>query len=123
MTTTTAAPKTPVHLATKGRALWRDVTAEYDLRPDELRVLEDACREADLIERLEDTIRNLPGLVTRGSTGQTVAHPLIQEIRQHRVALRGLLAHLRLEADGDVGAAPAPGSAQDRAGERWRRTG
>lgn len=37
-----------------GRRLWRDIvgSGRYVLRPDELRILEDACHHADRIEKL-----------------------------------------------------------------------
>ncbi len=43
----------------------------------------------DLMTHLEGAPR-----VVRGSQGQDVAHPLVSEIRQHRVVLGGLLARV-----------------------------
>jgi len=43
----------------------------------------------DLMTHLEGAPR-----VVRGSQGQDVAHPLISEIRQHRVVMGGLLARV-----------------------------
>lgn len=60
-----------------------------------MRVLEDACREVDLIELLEDAMRGAQ-LVARGSQGQPVANPLIQELRQHRALVVRLLGSLKL---------------------------
>jgi hypothetical protein len=46
--------KTPAGLAPKSARLWRAIAGpgRWGLRPDELRVLEDACREADLVDEL-----------------------------------------------------------------------
>ncbi|MGC9409818.1 hypothetical protein [Streptomyces sp. DZ1-3] len=88
-------PAPRVALGARGLELWRDVLADHDLRTDELRVLEDACREVDLIERLEEGLRGAP-LVVNGSQGQPVANPIVQELRQHRSLVSRLLAALKL---------------------------
>lgn len=122
--------KTPTKLSAKARAIWTGITRDYELRADELRVLEDACREVDLIERLELELRDSK-LVVEGSMGQPVASPLVQEIRQHRATLARLFAALKLPADeGGSGAgegSPGPGggdasrSARAAAQARWSR--
>ncbi|AIG78453.1 Hypothetical protein AJAP_28070 [Amycolatopsis japonica] len=97
-------PKAPRGLKTAGRRLWADIVSEWDLRPDELRVLGDACREADLIERLEKGLETAP-LTAQGSMGQEVIHPLWSEVRQHRTTLASLLRQLKLaEVDEGAGA-------------------
>jgi len=74
----------------------------------ERRWLEDACRTADAIADLEDALTDQPRVV-KGSQGQPVAHPLIGEIRQHRMALSALLARVKLFAE-DEGTAAGSGS-------------
>lgn len=97
---TTRTPGAPANLGEAGRALWGDVAGTYDLRPDELRVLGEACREVDLIARMEAELRDGP-LTVPGSQGQPVASPLIAELRQHRTALTRLFDVLALpDADG-----------------------
>ena len=123
--TTQRAPAVPKGLQAKGRKLWRDITTKYSLRADELRVLEDACREADLVDRLEGALESAP-LTVAGSMGQPVANPLVQEIRQHRNVLAGLLGKLKLPDDessgkpgaGDVLATGARAAAMARWGRR-----
>ncbi|MER6402992.1 hypothetical protein ABT269_05550 [Streptomyces viridosporus] len=88
-------PEPRVELGARGYELWRAVLEDHELRTDELRVLEDACREADLIERLEEGMRGAP-LVVNGSQGQPVANPIVQELRQHRALVSRLLAALKL---------------------------
>lgn len=113
----------PRGLSVKGRKLWRDVTSQYQLRVDELRVLEDACREVDIIERLEDEMEDAP-LTVHGSMGQPVANPLIQELRMHRSVLARLLGNLKFpDAPAAGGAVPtsASSSARALAAQRWGR--
>ena len=88
-------PEPPVDLGVRGAELWRGVLADHELRVDELRVLEDACREVDLIERLEEGMRGA-ALVVTGSQGQPVANPIVQELRQHRALVARLLGLLKL---------------------------
>lgn len=113
-----AAPK---GLSAAGRRLWRDITREYELRVDELRILGDACREADIIDTLEEGLVGAP-LTVNGSMGQPVANPLLAEVRQHRNVLKGLLGSLKL-TDAAAGGTEAPRSvsAREAAMQRWGR--
>lgn len=110
--------KPPTRLSAKSRRLWTEITGAYELRVDELRVLEDSCREIDLIERMEAEQRDLP-LVVKGSQGQDVAAPLVQELRQHRATLARLLLQLRLP-DEDAGAGRSS-AGRELAMSRWTR--
>ena len=89
----------PKGLGTKGRRLWKETTANYELRADELDTLEDICREADLIVKLEEGLEGEP-LLLRGSQGQDVVNPLISELRQHRATKKALWASLKLPDEG-----------------------
>jgi hypothetical protein len=93
----------PAKLGPQGRALWSSIVPAYELRPDELRILADACREADLIERLHEELA-VSELTTKGSMGQEVAAPHVSEIRQHRTVLANLLKTLKIP-DSPAGAA------------------
>lgn len=88
-------PKPPTDLGEAGAALWSSIVPAYELRPDELRMLADACREADLVARLDADLEEASLMVT-GSQGQRVINPLIAEVRQHRTVLAGLLRSLKL---------------------------
>jgi hypothetical protein len=92
---TLASPTPPKKLGDHGKELWESIIPAYELRPDELRILIDACREADLIGRLEDELIDAP-LMVKGSMGQLVASPLVSEVRQHRAVLAGLLAKIKI---------------------------
>ena len=110
----------PVGLNTDGSTLWDDITVIYDLRPDELRVLEAACFEADLIARMQRESVN-EDLIVRGSQGQPVANPLVQELRQHRSTLRGLLGQLKLPDEDGRAAGARSEQARGAANARWQR--
>lgn len=126
-----AARTAPTHLqkAGAGRKLWNSIAKDYDLRPDEYRVLEDACFEADLIEDLAAAQREQPVMIT-GSMGQQVLNPLIAEIRQHRSTLSTLLVKLKLPDDPDASTGEGQPVGDDRstkaraaANARWSRRG
>lgn len=128
MTTKSEAPE---NLGTEAQRLWDDVTGVYSLRPDERRLLEDACREIDLIETLRLSLpKDRRRLLVRGSMGQQVAHPILGELRQHRATLASLLKQLKLA---DLGEAAADGgkpaasdtstSARRAAIAKWGRAG
>ena len=114
-----AASRTPAHLGADGRKLWRDISTKYELRADELRVLADACAEADLVARLDEAL-SVADVMIAGSMGQAVVNPLFAEVRQHRNTLAGLLAKLKLPDDGESGEDRST-KAREAANSRWRR--
>lgn len=116
-------PRAPSGLSPKARSLWSQTTKTYDLRTDELRVLEEACRELDLVERIDKELR-AGDLLVRGSMGQEVPNPLLQEIRQHRTVMARLLNQLHLpeeEEGSGAGKGRSSSAARDLANARWRR--
>lgn len=88
----------PQRLGPNGRKLWIEVVAKYELRQDELETLKAACGEADLIEKMNAALEDEP-LLVKGSMGQLVTHPLVQELRQHRITMASLLRGLKLPDD------------------------
>lgn len=119
-----AAPK---GIGPSGRALWNSIAKIYDLRPDEKRILTDACREADLIAQM-DTDYKKSTLMVKGSMGQPVVNPLVAELRQHRGVLARLLAQLKLPdqdpAESNGEATPTRSTnARAAANARWATRG
>ena len=107
--------RAPSGLGPAGRRLWREVTTAYTLRPDELAVLTEAARTADLVARLATSLEGAE-LTVPGSMGQPVANPLIAELRLQRRSFDALLRSLALpDQEGEV-----PG--RDRNG-RYTSTG
>lgn len=78
----------PANLSPEGKRLWKSILDVHgpSLGPDAMRILVDACREADVIGRIEDQLRT-SDLMVRGSQGQLVASPLVSEVRQHRALI------------------------------------
>lgn len=108
-------PPAPRSLRATGKKLWQETLATYDLRQDELEVLRAACAEADLIAKMAEELDGA-SLTTSGSMGQTVAHPLLSEIRQHRATQASLLRALKLP---DTDAAADSNQQRSAANSRW----
>lgn len=85
----------PKGLSIGGKRAWKQVTSAYKLRPDELILLESACRTVDRIAELDEAMVGQP-LISKGSMGQEREHPLLSEARQQRTLLRQLFAQLKL---------------------------
>jgi hypothetical protein len=89
----------------------------------EVEMLGQACRTADELDRLERAVRVLPELTTTGSTGQLKPHPLLAEVRAHRLLLERLTTALCLpDEDEEVGGL-RPGQKHGRRAinARWSR--
>lgn len=113
-------PAAPSGLGAKSRRLWSEITGAYELRSDERRILEDACREVDIIERLELEFRTADTMV-KGSMGQLVASPLLQELRQHRAVAARLLGMLKLPDEDGRQQESVSNAARKAANARWSR--
>lgn len=92
------AQRAPKGLGTRGRALWREphATFEFDEDPHRSALVEDACRTADVIDRLQAVVDGAADLRVRGSQGQPVGMPELAELRQYRALLAQLLRSLAL---------------------------
>jgi len=107
----------PDALGSAGAALWSAVVGKYALRVDELAVLEAACRTADMIATIDAEWSELGRpMLTTGSMGQDVIHPLIGERRAQQAALAALFRQMKLP-DEEV-AAPA-NQQRDAANSKW----
>lgn len=112
----------PKNLGTKARKFWRETAQTYDLSPSEALILEGACREIDIIERLQEELDDAD-LVVPGSMGQDTAHPLLQELRMHRQTFNSIVKQLALEAEDEKPMSPGSRQAQAAANARWGRAG
>jgi hypothetical protein len=112
--------KPPTGLKAPGKQLWAAVATKYVLTPAELEMLSQACRTADELDRLERAVRQLTELTVRGSTGQPKAHPLLEEVRRHRVLLERLTSALCLpNEDENIGLRPGQKHGQKAINARW----
>lgn len=93
-------PPAPEGLGERGLRLWTDTLADLDMDPDELLLLEEACRLADELDEMGVLLAN-SAMLSTGSRGQPVANPLIREIRGHRLALSRVLRQLGATRPGE----------------------
>jgi hypothetical protein len=89
--------RAPPGLGVRGRALWRDTLAAYQLDPLEQMALLQICRRVDELDRIDLAMRGSKPTCA-GSMGQLVAHPLLSEVRQHSETLRNLVKLIDLPA-------------------------
>ena len=89
----------PDGLSVRSAALWSGTVSTFELRADELALLELACRTLDDAARIAAALAETD-VVSVGSTGQPVAHPLLRELRDTRLTASKLLAVLDLPEDG-----------------------
>jgi hypothetical protein len=75
----------PIRLGVSGRRLWREMQQMFTFDPSETAPLLQLCCNLDELDRLERELAEQPATVVRGSRGQPVAHPLLAEIRAHRL--------------------------------------
>lgn len=109
-----SAPRT---LKTAGKKLWRDVTGKYQLRVDELRTLESACRAQDLVVEIERDWNDIgrPKMST-GSMGQQVEHPMFAMLIKAQNAFEAYAKRLNLPDADDVS---KPNQQREAAQTRW----
>lgn len=91
-------PRAPNGLKRRGKAMWHELHALFDFSADPHRaaIIEDACRTADMIDRLQAAVEGADDLRVKGSYGQPVAMPELAELRQYRALLASLLKALAL---------------------------
>jgi hypothetical protein len=109
-----ATPQPPTGLRAWGQALWDQVTEAHSFDAAGYFILAEACRTADIIEKLSGALRSnnaewiqlsdeVSQAVAENSDGRyevleisLVVNPILSEVRQQRLALRQLLAQLKL---------------------------
>lgn len=110
-------PAPPDSLNKPGKDLWKSVVATYDLRSDELRVLASACNAADLEAEFMAQWREMGSpLLSKGSMGQEVEHPLIGSIDKQAKSKAKFLAQLKLP---DEPGGERPNQQRSAAQSRW----
>lgn len=113
-------PTPPDGLDLAGQQLWKRIVDKYDLRPDELVTLEDICAATDLIQTLESEWRtNGKPIITKGSMGQEVEHPIIGSIDKQRKARNALWRQLKLPDDPAGESVAEPNQHRSAANSKW----
>lgn len=105
----------PAGLGEAGSAFWSSVRAKYEMRDDELQILESACRGLDRIAEME--LARAGRVTAFGSTGQLIVHPLVPEIRATEAQVASLLARLKLPDE--EGAGEVVNQNRSAANSRW----
>ncbi|MET7619030.1 hypothetical protein [Streptomyces sp. NPDC005408] len=85
----------PDGLDESGTRLWESVAAPFDLDVHEQLLLLQACRTADLLDRLSAAAAR-GRLTVTNAKGEEVTNPVITEHRQQSLVLARLLASLRM---------------------------
>jgi len=110
----------PAGLHAAGKRLWDSVVGEYELDPGDLPILAALARTTDELERLTAEVAKAP-LTVPGSMGQPVSHPLLSEVRAHRVLQAKLRSELALPSQDDEPVMNArQRQAKAAAQRRWR---
>ena len=94
--------RTPSGLATRGRKLWRELTAEHTIPAAELVLLEEACRIADRLDRLDAILTDPDASWLRLRVSEDTAEvtvtvdAVLSEARQQANVLKQLITALRI---------------------------
>jgi len=114
----------------RGARLWRDTTADpaLSLSPVELVLLEEACRLADRLDRLDDFLCGRQDAWLRfharnedGSVVRVVVDRALSEARQQADTLRGIIADLSRKQGAKVTEEPEASGSDDLASRRADR--
>ncbi|GAA3037035.1 hypothetical protein [Streptomyces glomeratus] len=107
----------PDGLDESGTRLWESVADGFDLDVHEQLLLLQACRTADLLDRLS-LEAGRGRLTVRNAKGEEVTNPVITEHRQQSLVLARLLASLRMPSGEEDGRPQRRGGARGSYGVR-----
>ena len=85
-------------LSPEARKLWKEITAQWDLEPDAMAILQQACEALDEVRRAQETLEK-EGRVVKDRFGQPKQHPECLNLRDARAAFLKSLRQLNLEPD------------------------
>ena len=88
----------PGHLSARAQAFYRQVVAEFDLEPHQLKLLGVACDAWDRQEQARAVI-DASGLMVEDRYGTPKPHPLLAVERDTRVVFMRALRELALEEE------------------------
>src|SRR2546421_11072903 len=102
-------------LSPEARKLWKEITAQWDLEPDAMAILQQACEALDEVRRAQETLEK-EGRVVKDRFGQPKQHPECLNLRDARAAFLKSLKQLNLEGPG-----PRAGPGRPSGIPEWRR--
>jgi hypothetical protein len=121
MTTTKPAKSAPRGLGPDGKALWRNVTREFEFNSAETELLRQLCVVVDEIAQLRCVLAEL-GPMVKGSKGQPVLSPVFAQLVSHRKLFDELVVALALPIEGEAAGQRRSAKSKMAADARWRRT-
>lgn len=127
-------PAAPSGLSARAKRVWTRTLESYELRQDEISLLEDYCMEIAIVDHLQAELAHAP-LMVRASHGGEAINPIYSEIRMHRSTAMSLWKALKLpdleDQDQVAGSSPEDrvtpmsreDSARKAANARWGKRG
>lgn len=110
--------KAPSDLGQSGKSLWDSLVNKYEFRPDEIVVVTRIARALDRLDAMAESLGDK--IMSTGSTGAPVVHPLIAEIRAHEALVASLFKQLNLpDEDSAAGESSRSTQARKAAQSRW----
>lgn len=94
-----ADPKPPRHLSAASKAWWRQIVADFELAPWQLRTLTSAAEAFDRATQAREQV-DADGLMVVDRFNQPKPHPLLPVERDNRTAYLRATRELALEVDG-----------------------
>lgn len=92
------APAPPSHLSDDAASWWRSVTAEYELEPHHLRLLQAAAEAWDRMQQARQALADHGSLTFTDGSGNIKLHPAEAIERNARTAFARLVRELDLDA-------------------------
>jgi P27 family predicted phage terminase small subunit len=112
----TQAPAPPAHLSEEAAAWWRLVTADYELEPHHLRLLQSAGEAWDRMQQARQALVDHGGLTFTDPNGNIRAHPCVAMERDARIAFARLVRELDLDAGAPADRSRPPALLSNRRG-------
>jgi P27 family predicted phage terminase small subunit len=110
----------PKGLKAAGKALWREVLAEFEPNAAELALLEQLCLTVDELAAMQADLAEM-GMVVMGSRNQPRVNPLIAVIAAHRKLVDQLVVALGVPLPGETVGRRRSAAAKQSVDKRWRQ--
>lgn len=114
-------PRPPAGLGARGKALWREIHAAYELDPLETALLAQLAGVLDRCDAIAAELRGQP-LMTSGSVGQPRVNPLLGALREEEKLADRLASSLAISMPGAAGVGKGVARGRKAAQTRWRRS-